>query len=76
MIENLLIVFSGIVIWAVCGYIHYGWWFAYHQREFPSIAEESYSDDKHNALVTSLFGPIALFVDVIFRQYKHGRKYN
>jgi len=66
----LFIIF--IIFWVICGVIHYGVVFAYLQKEYPFIAENNLKADRRFALVTSLFGPIALIVDAISGSFKHG----
>ena len=64
-----------VFVWIVCGYIHYGWYFAYFQKEYPKIAKNDYEKDKRAAFITSFLGPIALLFDIACDFHKHGRKY-
>lgn len=72
--ELVLIVL--MVVWAVCGYFAYGFSFAYYQKEYPEIANESRDDDKKYALKFSFLGVVALIVAYVSGQTKYGRMYD
>jgi hypothetical protein len=64
------------IFWVVCGVINYGYYFAYFQRRFSSLAEDNYSQDRFAAFSYAVFGPIGIVSSVItFRTFKHGLKF-
>ena len=71
MIVQLLLV----GIWIICGIIHYGISLAFYQREWPSIAEETYNRDVSMVFFMSLFGPIALLAALLNKEVGHGIKF-
>jgi len=67
-----------IIFWIICSVIFYGFSFGYFQREFKSFAEEGYWGDMTLCLLSSVFGPISLFVWFAAfnkRGVKHGLKF-
>lgn len=65
----------GAVVWAVCGVLAYGVSFAYDQKEYENIAKEREGEDRKVALISLLFGPIALIELLIEHGAKHGLMY-
>lgn len=68
-------IFAAIAIWIACGILAYGMDLAYFQRKFPAIAEESYRQDRINALVPALSGPIGLSVTWMCTKAEYGLMY-
>lgn len=64
-----------IVFWLICSVIQYGVWFGFFQREFPTIADKSYHNDKMRAIISALLGPIGLFASFLCGFFKHGFKW-
>jgi len=65
-----------ILGWLLCGILNYGLMFAYWQREFPSLAEDAYEEDRMHSLVSSLAGPCALIACLYHTEFgKHGFKF-
>lgn len=62
----MLIGLSTIIVWIVCGVLHYGLNFAYFQRRFPTLDEDEHKSDKKDALLFSIGGPITLISFIIF----------
>lgn len=71
----IVFIIASAILWAVCGYYAYGFYFAYFQGQLPMVAKERYNDHKEDAFTFSLFGPIALLVVLSSKGYVHGRKY-
>ena len=65
------------ILWILCGVINYGLMFAYFQREWAIIAEDTYYEDVLFCTIASLLGPMALFVTLLFTGFgiKHGFKW-
>lgn len=65
-----------ITAWILTGVIGYAGEFAYWQREYPRIAEESYREDMAKSMMFVIFGPINLLA-VMFCTgfFKHGFKF-
>ena len=61
--------------WLICGYCAAGYWYAFNQLEFPSIAERDRGADICVALVWGLLGPISLTINIIYVGARHGRLY-
>lgn len=57
--------------WALCGFLSYGLTLAYHQREFTLIANRNRNRDRGFAFLTSLLGPLSLFVALLMCR-EHG----
>lgn len=66
----------GLLLWLLCGFISYGWIFAYFQREFPSLAETAYHRHRRYALEELLWGPIGVLATLTDPKWrKHGFKF-
>ena len=63
-----------IILWIMCGTLHYGLWFAHFQRKYPGRAKEAYNFDMILGILTAFLGPIALFSTLLSGFYKHGFK--
>ena len=61
--------------WTLCGILSYGLSFAYHQRRYPTIADEMYWLDMRFCASTALAGPINLLVVLINCGFRHGFKW-
>ena len=48
------------LFWVGCGIINYGFLFAHFQRKFPTIAPETYKQDRRRCIFASVLGPIGL----------------
>jgi uncharacterized membrane protein len=55
-----------VLSWVLCGVAHFGLHFAYFQRTYALIAEETYESDLRHAMALSLLGPIALIAFLLF----------
>jgi hypothetical protein len=71
MIEFVVI---SAVFWGVCGFLTYGWSFAYWQRRYPEIAAENYREDKINSLFFAALGPIGLLTVIAQEGWRYGFK--
>lgn len=63
---------SVLVAWLACGYTAAAMHFAFFQRNWPSLAVQDLHKDRNLAWHTFIFGPIALLVACILRDYQHG----
>ena len=63
-----------IVLWIMCGILHYGLWFAHFQRKYHTEANERYNSDMFLGISTAFLGPIALFSTLLGGLYKYGFK--
>lgn len=62
--------------WLACGVVVAGYWYAYFQREFPSLAADHERKDWWSAMIAMSFGPCGL-VNLIWRDNrKHGWSLN
>lgn len=64
-----------LIIWGVCGLLTFGYYFAYFQNEYESLADRDYFKDMRNGLQIGLLGPIGLLSILIRRMTKHGLKF-
>ncbi len=64
-----------VILWIICGIIHYGLWFAHFQRSYPNIAKNRYKTDMMIGAITTLLGPIALSATLLCGFYKQGFKW-
>ena len=53
-----------LIFHLVCGFVSVGFFLAYAQGEFPTIAEEHYRDDLGMAILMSFLGPISLLISI------------
>ena len=75
MSETLTWVFAGLVIfgiWLAAGVWSAGYYFAFFQDNWPSLAAADYQSDRRRALWGILFGPIGLFVEWAVGHMKYG----
>lgn len=63
-----------IAFWFVCGFIAYGFIFAYAQRNWPTSAKNDYWADVLESVFIGMFGPISILAVILFSEYKHGWK--
>lgn len=56
----------GVLAWLFCGWLHFGLYFAYFQRGYPTIAESRYKSDWVSGFILSLLGPISLLSGLLF----------
>lgn len=68
----IAVILIAATLYAICGFLAYGFTFAYFQREYPEISDRYKSEDRRHALTTALFGPIGLLVVIIRKEYRHG----
>ena len=61
-----------IILWVMCGILHYGLWFAYFQGRYTTVAKEKYRLDMILGITTGLLGPIALFATLLCGFYRYG----
>lgn len=51
-----------VILYIVSGVLSYGAIFGYFQNKYSRIAKDVYKEDRYNALIISLLGPIGLLV--------------
>ena len=62
-----------VVAWLVCGWIGAAGAFAYFQHEYPTLALRDRMHDARFAFASALlFGPIALIVEWVNDDFRHG----
>lgn len=72
---NLILI---VTTYILCGILCYGLYFAFAQKEFPSLANNDYEIDRFIALITSFSGPVGLVGFIIGtlvfdgNPFKHG----
>lgn len=66
-------VFVGL--WILCGVLEYGVSLAYYQKQWPSIADNNYQNDRRSAFWGAIFGPLALISSWVRGDFKHGVMY-
>lgn len=49
-----------MILWALCGALAHGLFFAHFQRKYPLLARHDYRADLTFSLIMSLAGPIGL----------------
>ena len=64
-----------MVTYIPCSLLSYGLFFAYIQREWPTLAKEDYADDRFKSIIISLFGPISLIIISMITRGRHGTKW-
>ena len=64
----------GLVIWFGYGFVAAGWYFAYFQGEYPTLAERDRSTDSQGATIALVFGVAALFSASFMKVYRYGWK--
>lgn len=60
-----LLVTAIAAIWLACGLLHAGWWFAYFQEGWPSLADKNWRRDWWGGAITGLAGPAAFLGDLL-----------
>lgn len=65
-----------IVLWLLCSILAYGGSFAYYQRNYPTLAKQSYRQEMGICMIMSLIGgPISLLVTTFTSGFfEHGFK--
>ena len=63
-----------IAFWLVCGFIAYGFGFAYLQREFSAWRNVEYFQNMRVSALLIIMGPFGLGLVLISKDYKHGWK--
>ena len=72
MILLLSVLIAAYVLMSALAYAMY---FAYLQREYPSMAEKDYNSNRSFSLKCAIFGPASLIAAVIVTSAKHGLKW-
>lgn len=65
----------GITLWLACGIAHHPIFFAYFQRKYSSVADETYWIDLSFSLTAILLGPIALLATFMTCKPRYGLKW-
>ena len=63
------------VLWIITSVLTYGFFFAYYQREFPSVSEREKGYDRNHALIMSIFPFAGIIAVGLCGRYKHGIKF-
>jgi hypothetical protein len=71
----ILAIVLGVLTWVGCGVLASGLHFAYFQRKYPSIAKATYANNRREARLWALAGPIALLVMLCHGGTKYGLKF-
>lgn len=62
-----------LVLWLACGFYASGVYYAYFQRQWPTIADEERPEDTGGAVIFVLLGPIGALISTFMSGFlKHG----
>lgn len=70
-----MIVAGALLVWLICGIVAYGLTFAFFQKKWPTLAEETYWSDFRLALLVGIIGPFGIAMNVVMGNVRHGFKW-
>lgn len=68
----MIVLALAAVVWLACGFLHYGLWVAYFQREYPFLAKSDRVIDRLLGVLLAILGPIARLIDLMWLRPLHG----